>query len=153
MIPKTVLRYSIIYNKLFDNSFTNKKFEKLKKDFRKFEKLYNKYILGILKLIEKHHSKKWRFKFIPIYLVNNKFPMSFSNPLTIKYRKSEKYLLIVLAHELLHNNLIGLRFKNPKECHVFMEPILNKIISELPINLSKELNLFNKRIHKMYNIK
>ena len=35
----------------------------------------------------------------------------------------EKYLLVVLAHELLHNNLRG-KWKNPKELHKYMKPIL-----------------------------
>ena len=153
MIPKTEIRCSWIYNKLFEKEFSKKDYFKLIKDSEKFEKLYNKNIKKILQLIEKYHSKKWKRSFIPIYIVR-KAPYSFSDPLTLIYRKDEKYMLVVLAHELLHNNSFGKKkFKDRKNLHIYMEPILNKIIKELPINLTKELNLFNEKIKKHYNIK
>ncbi len=152
MIPKTELRYSGIYNLLFDKSFSRKSFLKLKKDCAEFKELYRKYISKILKLIEKHHSKNWKYKFIPIYIVKN-LRHSFSDPLTLRYRKNAKRLLVVLAHELLHNNMGKKKFKNRRELHLYMEPILNKIISEIPINLRRELNLFNGAIRKTYKIK
>lgn len=122
---------------------------KLKKKFSKFELLYKKYINKILNLIEKHNDK-WLRQYIPIYLVD-RATNSFSDPLTIRYRRNEKYLLVVLAHELLHNNLRG-KWKSSKKLHEYMEPILNKIISELPIKLEGELQNFNNSIRKAYNI-
>ncbi len=154
MIPKTQLRYSRIYNHLFDEKFSKKDFVKLKKDSLKFAKLYEKNISEMLRLIEEHHSKQWKYKFIPIYLVSNA-SASFSDPLTItfKYNRNEKYLLIVLAHELLHNNMGKKKFKNPKELHIYMEPILNKIILGISIDLKEDLGFFNKIIKKTYKIK
>jgi len=37
------------------------------------------------------------------------------------------------------------KFKNSEESHKYMESIVNKITRDLPINLKKELNLFNKK--------
>ena len=152
MKPQTEIRYSWIYNRHFNPNFSKKDLFKLKKDYIKFKKLYKKYINTIIKLIEKHHSKRWKHKFIPIYIVKNA-SHSFSDPLTLRYRKDEKYLLVVLAHELLHNNIVKKKFKNPKELHIYMEPLLNKVIFDMPIDLKDELNLFNKRIRKHYDIK
>ncbi len=152
MIPKTLIRYSKIYNKVFDSNFPKKDFFKFKKDCIKFEKIYEQHIKQILQLIEKHHSKNWKYKFIPIYIVNKMAPFSFSDPLTLKFREDEKYLLIVLVHELLHNN-IKKKFKDSTELHIYMEPILNKIILDIPIGLKKELDLFNKNMRQNYKIK
>src|SRR3989344_8897686 len=118
MIPKTELRYSRVYNQILNPEFGRKDMLKLKRNFSKFEALYKKYIRKILSLIEKHNNK-WQRDYIPIYLVA-KAKSSFSDPLTIKYRENEKYLLVVLAHELLHNNLRG-KWKNPKELHKYMK--------------------------------
>ena len=103
MIPKTEIRCSLIYNRLFDKKFSNRDYHRLLKDSEKFERLHNKHIKKILQLIEKYHSKKWKRKFIPIYIVK-KAPYSFSDPLTIKYYPNEKMMLVLLIHELLHNN-------------------------------------------------
>ena len=145
MIPKTELRGSLIYNKFFDRDFSRKDYLKLMKDSGKFEKLYKKYIKKILQLIEKHHNKTWKRKFIPIYIVKNT-PYSFSDPLTLRYRDNPKMMLVVLAHELLHNNSFGKRkFKNSYDLHKYMEPILNKVIRALPLELKKELDTLNKK--------
>lgn len=152
MIPKTKIRFSWIYNIIFNSNFSKEEFFKLKKDCIKFEKFYCKHIKEILKLMEKHHSKDWKYKFIPIYIVKDS-PSSFSDPLTLKYRKNEKYLLIVLAHELLHNNMGKKKFKSRKELHIYMELILDKIILGMSVNLKKELGLFNKKIKESYHIK
>ena len=153
MIPKTEIRCSLIYNRLFNKKFSKKDYFKLIKDSEKFEKLYNKHIKKILQLIEKYHSKKWKRDFIPIYIVKEA-PYSFSDPLTLIYKKDEKYMLVVLAHELLHNNSFGKKkIKDRKNLHIYMEPINNKVVESLNIDLKKELYLFNERIKKHYNIK
>jgi len=145
MIPKTLIRYSRIYNKVFDTNFSKKDFLKLKKDCTKFEKLYLKYVKKILQLIEKHHNKTWKRNFILIYIVK-KAPHSFSDPLTLRYFGNPKMMLVVLAHELLHNNSFGKRkFRGSFELHKYMEPILNKIIRDLPLDLDKELEILNEK--------
>ena len=143
---KTELRYSRIYNRLFDKDFSWEKIINLRKDCEKFEKLYNENIENLLRLIEKNHLKYWKYDKIPIYIVNEKFPFSFSDPLTLKYHKNPRQMFVVLSHELLHNNLGKKKFKNKKELHIYMEPILNSIIKEMPINLNKELDILNKKI-------
>lgn len=151
MNPKTEIRYSRIYNRLFDKNFSKKDYFELIKDSEKFEGLYKRYTKKILQLIEKYHYKSWKGDFIPIYIVKD-FPHSFSDPLTLKYNKKEKMMLVILAHELLHNNSFGKKkFKNSKDLHKYMEPILNKIISDLPINLSEELKIFNKKTMALAN--
>ena len=145
MKPKTEIRYSIIYNRMFNEKFSREDMKKLKEDCKKFEELYNKNISKILELIEKHHKKEWTYSIIPIYIVRD-IPNSFSDPLTLKYFDNEKLMLILLAHELLHNNFAGkMNFKNPEELHQYMEPILDKIINELSLNAGEELKRFNEK--------
>jgi len=145
MTPKTEIRYSWIYNKIFNKDFTRQDFIKLKDDCKKFEEVYNKYITKILELIEENHKKEWMYKFIPIYILRDA-PKSFSDPLTVKYAENENMMLVILTHELLHNNFVGKwDFKNSEDLHKYMEPILNKIISKLPLDLSEELRLFNEK--------
>jgi len=151
MILKTEIRYSWIYNKRFNKDFTKQDWLNLQKKCKKFEILYKKHIKQILKLIEKYHSKSWKYDFIPIYVVEGRL-ISFSDPLTLKYRENEKTMLLVLAHELLHNNIIK-KFKGPRELHMYMEPILNKIIRDLPLDLEENLKKLNERIRENYNIK
>jgi len=144
MIPKTELRGSLIYNKKFNKNFSIKDYRKLMKDSEEFEKLYKKYIKKILQLIEKHHNKTWKRKFISIYIVKN--VISFSDPLTLRYFENPKMMLVILAHELLHNNSFGKKkFNNSYELHKYMEPILNKVIRDLPLDLEKELEILNKK--------
>jgi len=147
MIPKTEIRYSWVYNKQLNRDFTKQDFFDLREKCKKFEKLYNKYIKQILSLIEKHHSKEWTYDFIPIYIVERK--SSFSDPLTLRYFPNEKRMLLVLAHELLHNNITK-KFSNPKKLHIYMEPVLNKIVEDLTIDLKDELKELNERTNKRY---
>ena len=130
---------------MFNQEFSRTDLTKLKQDCNNFEKLYNKYVNKILKLIEKHHRKEWKYKSIPIYIVKDA-PNCFSDPLTLKYYENEKMMLVLLAHELLHNNFAGKwNFKSSKELHKYMEPVLNKIIIDLNLNLEEELKILNKK--------
>jgi uncharacterized protein YqkB len=148
MLPETELRYSFIYNKQFNPDFTMQDTLHFKKKCAKFEELYIKHIKDILQLIEKHSGDNWKRKYIAIYIISER-GRSFSDPLTIRYNENEKYMLVTLAHELLHNNM-NKKFPSQKEIHAYMEPILNKVIVNLPMDLSKELNELNERLHKHY---
>jgi hypothetical protein len=128
---KTVLRYSWIYNKQFNPEYTKEDLKKLKEKCWRFERLYEEKIEKILKLIEKE-TGEWERKFIPIYIIENH--KSFSDPLTLKYRNDEKLMIVVLIHELLHNN-VKKRFKDSKSLHHYMKPILRRIITKLDENL------------------
>ena len=135
----------MIYNKMFNKEFSRKDIWKLKENCKDFEELHKKYIHKILNMIEKCHRKKWNYQFIPIYIVD-RVPNCFSDPLTIKYFKNPKMMLVLLAHELLHNNFVGKwDFKDSEELHKYMEPILNKVIRDLGINLKEELKIFNEK--------
>lgn len=143
MIPKTELVYSWIYNHHFNKDFTPESLKELKLKFQKFEELYYQNIEKILKLIEKYNSP-WRKEFIPIYLVEKTLSTSFSDPLTLKYYPSEKELLAVLIHELIHNNLTK-RYPNRKELHEYIAKVMEKVCSELEIDLEKERKDLEKR--------
>ena len=44
------------------------------------------------------------------------------------------------------NNFAGKwKFKDSEELHKYMEPLLNKIINELKLNMKEELKIFNKK--------
>jgi len=136
---KTELRYSWVYNNFLNKgNFKIKELFKLKKDSRDFEILYKKNIKKIIKLIEKYaKNKKWQHKFIPIYIIKNKFPMrSFSDPLTLKYRNSIG-MLIVLIHELIHNNF---SFKKQiKRNYEKNEKLVNFITKKICLDLKLDL--------------
>ncbi len=61
MIPKIEIRYSNIYNRIFNKNFSREDMIKLKENCKKFEELYKKYIKKILSLIEKYHMKQWKY--------------------------------------------------------------------------------------------
>ena len=134
---KTKIKYSWIYNKQFNPGYSREDLLKLKNKCENFESLYDKKIERLLELIEKY-SKKWSKNFIPIYIVENN--KSFSDPLTLKFWDNERIMIIILAHELLHNN-IGKKFSNPDELHKYMKPILRKIIEELDEDLMRDLDI------------
>ncbi len=148
MIPKTEIRYSWIYNKNFDKDFTKKDLINLKKKSKEFEQIYKKNIKILLREIKKQ-TGEWKREDIPIYIVE-KAHYSFSDPLTLKYKENEKLMFIILAHELLHNNLKK-KFKNPKELHIYMEPILNKIIIKIDKSLKHYLEKFNILTRSRHN--
>ena len=141
-MPKTELVYSFPYNLLFNDNFTYADLEKLKKKFSNFEKIYSKNIKQILILIEKF-NEPWKREYIPIYLTERTRPIS--NPLTLRYEKNEKYLLVVLIHELIHNNLTR-KFMNREELHKYISEITKKVCSELDLELDEEVEELDKRI-------
>jgi len=153
MIPKTEIRFSLRHNIRFNKKFSEKSLQKLKKNSKKFIMLYKKYINNILKSIEKYGSKKWEYDFIPIYIIGRK-GISYSDPLTIKFRDNEKLMLIILIHELLHNNVfVKDKFKNRAEMHLYMESLIKKIVKDINVNLDKELNQFIKMGREWHNLK
>ncbi|MEM3405959.1 MAG: hypothetical protein QW117_03250 [Candidatus Pacearchaeota archaeon] len=142
MIPKTELIYSYPYNALFNKEFNHIKLEELKIKFSKFEDLYNKYIKKILIFIEKF-NEPWRKKYIPIYLTEKTKPIS--SPLTLRYEENEKYILVVLIHELIHNN-ISKKFIDRNALHTHISNITKRVCSELDLDLSKEVKELENRI-------
>lgn len=130
MIPKIDVRFSFIYNKKFNPDFTVSDIFKLKKDSRSFVELINKYIKDILNLIESN-NEPWEREYIPIYIVSGKIK-SFSDPLTIKYRNNPKLLLLILIHELIHNNLTK-KYKNSSDVHKAIDKIYRKVVEDLDL--------------------
>ena len=143
MIPKTEIVYSMCYNRVLSPGFNKNDYFELKKNCKNFEALYKKYIFRILDLMENGHSKIWKKKYIPIYIVKEVYS-SFSDPLTIQFNKNEKIMLVALVHELFHNNSFeGKKFDNPSDAHEYMQPIVDKIVRDLGLDLENELHSFN----------
>lgn len=128
MIPKTEIRFSWTYNKMFNESLTPSEFIESKNEIQEFSNLYNKYIKKILQTIE-DNNEPWQREFIPIYIVFGKI-RSFSDPLTIKYRKDPKLMILILIHELIHNN-IRERYKNPSLAHKKINMIFEKVLTDM----------------------
>lgn len=147
MIPKTELRYSRNYISKWISGFSYNDLEKLKNSCRRFENIYDNNIKEILKLIKKYSGDEWDRKYIPIYIVRRR--NSFSDPLTLRYKKNPKFMLVILIHELLHCNLKNQRdFKNGKDLHSFMEGIVKKVIKKLNINLNEEESEMNDMVRR-----
>jgi hypothetical protein len=129
MIPKTVIRYSWIYNKQFNPGFSHQDLDDLKQNCKEFERMYLSNIEKILGLIEME-TGPWELKFIPIYIVKNH--PSFSDPLTLQYHKDIKGMVKTLIHELVHNN-VKLKFESSEKLHNHMNPIIEKVFNTLPL--------------------
>jgi len=142
MRPQTELIYSLPYIRLFNKNFSYEDLRLLRKKFEKFEQLYSKYIDRIIKLIEEH-SEPWKKEFIPTYLTEKTQPIS--DPLTLRYEENEKYLLAVLIHELIHNN-ISKKFKDRNELHRFIQELTREVYSRLDLDLTKEIHELGKRV-------
>jgi len=131
MIPKTEIRYSFIYNKRLNENISSGDFRDIKKRFEKFVRLYSQNINNILELIEKN-CNPWSREYIPIYLVDAKIK-SFSDPLTLVIKDDEKFMFLLLIHELIHNNLTK-KYKNPSDSHKVVEVVFDKVIEELSLD-------------------
>jgi len=120
-----------------DFNYSLKKFKEIKKKGREFEKLHNRYIKKIIKLIETTTKrKKWKNDFIPIYLTDTIIDdySGFSDPLTLKIREPKK-MLHTLVHELVHNNL--------DECNQIVtgKEKNEEVVSEISRKIWRELNI------------
>lgn len=145
MLPNTKLNYSWMYNSVYIQDFKKEDINKLKNKCKSFEKLYQKHINEILKLIEKHFQK-WEQKHIVIYLIE-KGPV-FSDPLTIRYEKDPRIMLIRLLHELIHNNIHKKKFKNDYFLHAYMDKKTKLILDNLSIDLHPQFWVLEKMTEK-----
>lgn len=135
-MPKTEIKFSWVYNNRENNgNFSVKDLEELKIKCGDFLNLYNKNIKKILQLIEKYSGMPWKIEYIPIWIVktNNR---SFSDPLTLKYRDNKEAMLIVLIHELVHNNLGGVQFRWDYEKN---EQYVNLVTKHVAIDIGIDL--------------
>ena len=113
---------------MFNESLTPSEFIESKNEIQEFSNLYNKYTKKILQTIEDNNNP-WQREFISIYIVFGKI-RSFSDPLTIKYRKDPKLMILILIHELIHNN-IRKRYKNPSLAHKKINMIFEKVLTDM----------------------
>ncbi len=142
MIPKTEIRFSFIYNKSFNPSFSSQDFIKLKKDSYPFINLFKNYVQEILELIASN-NKPWEREYIPVYIVFGKIN-SFSDPLTLSYKEDHKLLLLILIHELIHNNLTK-KYKDTIELHKEIDRIYQKVLISLNLqNFEEAKKKYNK---------
>ncbi len=131
MIPKTEIRFSFIYAKKFNPDFTLQDFSELKENCKDFLKAYEENIKKILELISTNNTP-WIREYIPIYIVSGKIK-SFSDPLTLNYKENHKLLLLIMIHELIHNNLIK-KYKNTIELHKEIDKIYQKVLNDLKLS-------------------
>lgn len=137
---ETEIRFSGIYNKTLNSRFSEMESKKLIKKILKFEKYYKDKEKRILKLIEKYSGYRWKREYIPVYIVDFK-GKSFSDPLTLKFRENKEIMLIVLIHELVHNNIphkIQNKFKDRRE------RLVNLVTKYVALDL--KLNIKNTHI-------
>lgn len=140
MLPKTELRISIIYRRRYDSKFSKNYLREVRGKFTNFIFLYKNHISKILEFIEKE-NEFWKIEYIPVYLTLNIKP--FSDPLTLRYNKNPKYILVVLIHELIHNNLTK-NFYDKGEMHKFIQNILRKVCEKLGEDFNKEIQELGK---------
>jgi hypothetical protein len=135
MVPQINIRFSFIYNKKFNPDFSYQEFIQLKENSKPFLDLIKNNIEKILELIS-FHNEPWLRNYIPIYIISAKIK-SFSDPLTLRYRDDHKLLLLILIHELIHNNLTK-KYKDSNELHREVNIIYEKVIKDLNLKDFKE---------------
>ena len=109
--PKTQLKYSWMYNSLFKQNFKKSDIKKLKEKCKLFERIYNANINKIMKIIPEHFFP-WKEEYIPIFMIKDG-PV-FCDPITIRYDKNPKIMLIRLFHELIHVNIMNKKLTSRK---------------------------------------
>ncbi len=126
--PTTKIVYSWIYNMNLNPELNRDEIDVLYKEVlsigREFALVYDKYIISILISIPKFSGYSWQEcaeQFIPIYLVKGS-KTSFSKPLTLKVRDDVIKMLVILIHELCHNNM-DWKWENT----VYMENCMNLV--------------------------
>jgi hypothetical protein len=145
MLPKTELRYSWMYNSVYIQEFKKEDINRLKIKCKSFERLYNRHIVEILELIERHFQK-WEQENLIIYLIE-KGPV-FGDPITIRYEEEPKIMLIRLLHELIHNNIHKKKFRNDYFLHAYMDKKTKLILEELSIDLHHQFWVLEKMTEK-----
>jgi len=150
MIPKTELKYSWMYNSLFNPKFDEGKIKKLKSKCKKFEHLYKKNINFILKIIQEN-LLNWKEEYIPIFIIEK--GSVFFEPLTIRYEENSKIMLIRLFHELIHINIKEKKFKNHYLLHKYMDKKMIPLLSKIPTNLTNEVYILKNMTEKFKNKK
>lgn len=138
---KTEIRFNGFYNKILNSRFSERDFKKLIKKVLEFKRYYKNKEKRILRLIEKYSGYKWKREYIPIYIVDFK-GKSFSDPLTLKFRDNKEIMLVVLIHELVHNNIPN-RIQN--KFKIIRERLVNLITRYVALDL--KLNIKNAPIN------
>lgn len=145
---KVKIKYDWTYNRQFnlsisENEFENKIWKSVLTKGKMFEKLYNKHIGKIIKLIPRFSGYEWcelSDEFIPIYLVKKK-GFCFSDPLTLNIGMSNKMMLVALVHELCHRNM-PFPIKNeadPLKTEILMNLVTDAVFKNLDIKADKEV--------------
>lgn len=142
---KVKIKYSYIYNRQWYPQLSKEEFDKIWDAVltigKRFEKLSNEYIERIVDLIPKFSGYKWgEFSedYITVYLVKID-GSSFSDPLTLKIREDTRLMLVILTHELCHNNM-AFRFNNSLEMENVMNLVTIYVFRELDLDVSAQIN-------------
>lgn len=145
MRPKIQLRYSWMYNRLFNPNFKKDNLAQLKNKCKGFEKIYAKNINKILEIIENNFFL-WKEEYIPVFIIDS--GSVFYDPITIRYDRNPKIMLIRLFHELIHLNIKNKKFKNEYYMHKWMDERMMPLLDKIPTNLADEVHVLNRMTHK-----
>ena len=135
------MEYSWMYNTLFQKDFDKNNLKKLEKKTKIFRQLYGKNIGAILKIISKEFIS-WEEDYIPIFMIDK--GSVFCDPITIRYEKNPKIMLIRLFHELIHRNIIKKKFKNEYLMHKWMDKKMIPLLNKIPTDLTSEVFVLNR---------
>ena len=131
-LPKIELKYSWMYNSLFDKSFNKEDIPGLKLKCNNFETIYKKNIDKILRLIADNFFA-WKEEYIPIFIIDK--GSIFCDPVTIRYEKDSKEMLLRVFHELVHVNIKNKKFKNEYVMHKWMDGKMIPLLEKTPTKL------------------
>lgn len=145
MKPKVELKYSWMYNSLFNQDFKKGDINNLKAKCKQFEILYKKNIVQILNIIKKIFGK-WREEYIPVFIIER--GSIFCDPITIRYEENPKIMLIRLFHELLHVKIKDKKFKNEYNMHKWMDEKMIPLLNKIPTDLTSEVHVLERMTNK-----
>ncbi|MEK6863803.1 MAG: hypothetical protein AABX27_00775 [Nanoarchaeota archaeon] len=141
---KTKIICSKAYARAFRSELSETKFDLVWNNIlqtgKHFYEFYKPHIPSIVENIPKYTGIEW-VEFAPaevqIYLVDTDGP-SISNPLTLKIRENIKYMLTVLAHELIHVNMPSKLFNNKLVCEDAVNQVTLKVCAQAGITAGTE---------------
>lgn len=161
MLPKVQFKVSWVHNLMFDKNRYLPKAERtapkyqpsngsaLREKTAPFVKEFEKKSESILKTIQQKTGFNWKRDRITVYL-SDTVPNSYEDPLTLKYTDKENVMLVVLIHELVHNNIPAeIQEKLPDEKRELCTEIVTKeVCDSLGIHSSNYQGFFPEEVAK-----
>lgn len=145
MVPIVELKYSWMYNSLFNPNFDKKDIANLKEKCKNFEKIYKKNIYQILRIIEKEFFN-WKERYIQIFIIEK--GSIFCDPITIRYEANPNEMLLRVFHELVHVNIKNKKFKDEYEMHKWMDKKMSPLLNKIPTDLTGQVHILERMTAK-----